>query len=146
VRATGLALLTLVVVPLAACHGSSTPTATGPKSTVENPGPNPSVTDPGPNNTASGPLTLQGTLTAKSGCLELDGNAAHQAKARYQLTFASETVHRGSGTVTLSGSDGRRTVGPRDTIYVAGHPSAGSGACGRKFTVDKVVAVIPAGA
>jgi hypothetical protein len=142
VRAAGLALLVLL---LAACGGSSTPQAGGPKSTRVNPGPNSTVSDPGPNSTTAGPQTLQGTLVARAQCVELDGNAAHQAKTRYQLTFASETVQRGTGEVVLSGSDGRRTVGPKDTIYVAGHPAAGSGACGRRFTVDKVVAVIPAG-
>jgi hypothetical protein len=142
VRAVGLFLLVLV---LAACHGSSTPQASGPKSTAVNPGPNSSAADPGPNNTAAGPQTLQGTLTAKSGCIELDGNAAHQPKTRFEVTFASEAVRRSSGKVVLSGSDGRRTVGPRDTIYVAGHPASGTGTCGRRFTVDKVVAVIPAG-
>jgi hypothetical protein len=142
VRALGLVLLVLV---LGACHGSSTPAASGPKSTAENPGPNSTAADPGPNNTASGPLTLQGLLTGKPGCFELDGNAAHQAKSRFQLTFATETVTRGSGKVVLSGSDGRRSVTPLDTIYVAGHPATGSGPCGRRFTVDKIVAIIPAG-
>jgi hypothetical protein len=140
VRAIGLALLVLL---LAACHGSSTPGATGPKSTKVNPGPNVTSSDPGPNNTANGPLTLQGTLVTRAGCLELDGNAAHQPKSRFQLTFDHEVVrHRGT-TVVLSGSDGDRTVGPHETIYVAGHPGAGTGLCGQKFTVDKVVAVIP---
>jgi hypothetical protein len=43
----------------------------------------------------------------------------------------------------LSGPDGDRTVHPNDTIYVAGHTESGSGPCGKKFTVDKVVAVVP---
>ena len=144
-RPAALALLAVCVMLLAGCHGSSTPHASGPKSTAVNPGPNTTVTDPGPNNTASGPQTLQGTLTGKPGCFELDGNAAHQAKTRYQVAFATETVRRGKGTVVLSGSDGRRTVGPHDTIYVAGYPASGTGPCGRRFNVDKIVAVIPAG-
>ena len=138
-RAAGLALLVLL---LAACGGSPSPHATGPKSTAQNPGPNSTVSDPGPNNTTNGPQTLQGTVSAKSACVELDGNAAHQAKARYQLAFAGDTVQGSGGKVVLSGSDGRRTIGPHDTVYVAGHPANGTGPCGRKFTVDKVVAIL----
>jgi hypothetical protein len=141
VRAVGLVLLVLL---LAACHGSSTPKASGPKSTAVNPGPNSTATDPGPNNTANGPQTLQGTLVARAGCIELDGNLAHQAKTRYQLTFDADTAKAGAHGVVVHGSDGTRTVGPHDTIYLAGHPAAGSGPCGRKFTVDKLVSVIPA--
>jgi hypothetical protein len=140
VRAIGLALLVLL---LAACQGASSPGAGGPKSTRVNPGPNVTASDPGPNNTANGPQTLQGTLVTRAGCLELDGNAAHQPKTRYALTFANETVgHRGS-SVVLTGADGDRTVGPHDTIYVAGHPGPGTGTCGHRFAVDKVVAVVP---
>jgi hypothetical protein len=140
VRAVGLALLVLL---LAGCHGSSTPEASGPKSTAVNPGPNSTVSDPGPNNTASGPQTLQGTLVARAGCFQLTGNAAHQSKTRYELTFDDETVDRGTSKLVLNGPDGRRTVGPHDTVYVAGHPATGSGPCGRRFTVDKVVAILP---
>jgi hypothetical protein len=140
VRAAGLAL---VVLLLAGCHGSSTPKASGPKSTAVNPGPNSTVSDPGPNNSAAGPQTLQGTLVARAGCFQLTGNAAHQAKTRYELTFAEETVDRGQTTLVLNGPDGRRRVGPHDTVYVAGHPAAGSGPCGHRFDVDKVVAILP---
>jgi hypothetical protein len=142
VRAVGLAL---VVLLLAGCHNSSTPKPSGPKSTAVNPGPNSTVSDPGPNNTASGPQTLQGTLVARDGCFQLTGNAAHQAKTRYDLTFAEETVVRGTSKLVLNGPDGRRTVGAHDTVYVAGHPAAGSGPCGHNFNVDKVVAILPAG-
>ncbi|HEX4491441.1 MAG TPA: hypothetical protein VH914_09580 [Acidimicrobiia bacterium] len=140
-RAVGLVLAVLL---LAACHGSSTPHASGPKSTAVNPGPNSTVSDPGPNNTASGPQTLQGTLVARDGCFELDGNAAHQPKTHYELTFVDVVVQRGTDKVVIEDSDGKRTVGPRDTVYVAGHPASGRGPCGRNFNVDKVVAVIPA--
>jgi hypothetical protein len=130
---------------LAGCHGSSSPQSTAPANTAANPGPNSTVGDPGPNNTANGPETLQGTLTARSGCVQLDGNAANQAPARFQLEFAAETVTHNGPTVVLTGSDGKRTIGARDTVYVAGHPGSGTGPCGRVFRVDKVVAVTPAG-
>jgi hypothetical protein len=129
---------------LAGCGGSSSSQSTAPANTEVNPGPNSTLRDPGPNNTANGPQTLQGTLRAREGCIELDGNAANEPAARFQLTFASETVTHQGTTVVVSGSDGKRSVGPHDTVFVAGHPGSGHGACGRAFTVDKVVAVTPA--
>jgi hypothetical protein len=126
---------------LAGCGGSSKPLSTAPANTKVNPGPNPTTGDPGPNNTANGPKTLQGTLVARSGCFELDGNAAHEPTARFQLEFAAETVRRKGDTIVLSGADGERTVGRHDTLFVAGRPESGSGPCGRVFRVEKVVAV-----
>jgi hypothetical protein len=132
---------------LAGCGRSSTSQSTAPANTATNPGPNPTTGDPGPNNTANGPETLQGTLVARSGCVELDGVAANQAvpgpRTRFQLDFSTETVQRDGDTIVLTGSDGKRTVGPRDTVYVAGHQGSGSGPCGRVFEVEKVVAVTP---
>jgi hypothetical protein len=123
------------------CGSSSSTASTGPKNTAVNPGPNPTTGDPGPNNTANGPQTLQGTLVARSGCIELDGNAANEPAGRFQLEFSNEQVRRTGATIVLSGKDGTRTVGTHDTVFVAGHPEAGSGSCGSLFLVDKVVAV-----
>jgi hypothetical protein len=149
VRTTNLPLAALVAgcltagCLLAGCGGSSSPQSTAPANTRVNPGPNPTTGDPGPNNTSQGPLTLQGTLAARSGCVELDGNAAGQPAARFQLDFTTESVRRQGKNLVLSGPDGDRTVGPRDVVYVAGHPGSGSGPCGRIFSVEKVVAVTP---
>ena len=126
---------------LIGCGDSSSPESTAPANTKVDPGPNPTTGDPGPNNTADGPRTLQGTLTARSGCVELKGKAANEQTTRYQLEFEVEKVSRDGGDVLVSGPDGERTVGPKDTIYVAGYPGSGSGPCGRIFNVDKVVAV-----
>ena len=46
--------------------------------------------------------------------------------------------------VVISGTDGERRVGPKDTIFVTGFPGSGSGPCGKIFDVEKVVAVTPA--
>jgi hypothetical protein len=143
--ASALVVLLSAGCLLSGCGGSSTSQNTAPANTEVNPGPNPTIGNPGPNNTANGPETLQGTLVARPSCVELDGNAANESRARFQLDFAAETVQRQGTTVVLSGTDGRRTVGPHDTIYVAGHPGTGSGPCGRVFQVEKVVAVTPAG-
>jgi hypothetical protein len=147
VRLLGSALCGLLLTGclLAGCGGSSAPQSTAPADTEVNPGPNPTAGDPGPNNTANGPQTLQGRLLARSSCVELDGKAAGAPSARYQLDFTAETVHRKGATIVLSGTDGDRTVGPNDTIYVAGRPGSGSGPCGRRFQVEKVVAVTPPG-
>ena len=123
------------------CGGSSSTATTGPADTKVNPGPNPTTGDPGPNNTANGPVTLQGTVVARSGCIELDGNAANEPAARFQLEFSTEQVQRKGATVVLSGKDGTRNVGPHDILFVAGHPEPGGGSCGNLFLVDKVVAV-----
>jgi hypothetical protein len=138
--------LALVLLVLAGCGagGSTASRDTGPANTQHNPGPKPTYADPGPNNTANGPQTLEGTLTDHSGCVELAGNAAHQRPSRYQLQFEVEKVGREGGNVVLTGPDGKRTVGPRDTVYVAGRPGSGSGPCGRIFKVEKFVAVVPA--
>jgi ABC-type transport system substrate-binding protein len=125
------------------CGSSSSTASTGPADTAVNPGPNPTTGDPGPNNTANGPQTLQGTLVARSGCIELDGNAANEPAGRFQLEFSTEAVQRKGATVVLSGKDGTQNVGPHDILFVAGHPDAGSGSCGTRFLVDKVVAVTP---
>ena len=141
-------LLTLLLCAFvfAACGGSSgSPRSTGPADTKVDPGPNPTSSDPGPNNTANGPVTLQGTLVGRATCVELDGSAAHQPKSRFQLEFAVEKTRRSGSSVVISGTDGDRTVGPKDTIYVAGRPGTGSGPCGQKFNVEKVVAVTAAG-
>lgn len=130
---------------LTGCGGSSAPQSTAPANTRVNPGPNPTTGDPGPNNTANGPRTLQGTLVGRSGCVELDGNAAGQRSAKFQLDFTTEKVTRHGDSIVLSGTDGKRTVGPHDTVYVAGHSGSGSGPCGEVFLVEKVVAVTPAG-
>jgi hypothetical protein len=130
---------------LAGCGGSSSSQSTAPANTQVNPGPNSTTHDPGPNNTANGPVTLQGTLSARPGCIQLDGNAANQPAGRFQLEFASDTVEHHGTTIVVSGSDGTRSIGPRDTVFVAGHPGSGTGPCGRVFAVDKVVAVTPAG-
>jgi len=143
VRRLAPALFVASVLLVAACHGSSAPQNTGPKSTKNNPGPNSTATDPGPNNTANGPQTLQGTLIAGTRCVELDGNLAHQAKTKFELTFQGVTLKHQGANVVLSGPDGDRTVHPHDLIYVAGHTEPGSGPCGRNFTVEKVVSVIP---
>jgi hypothetical protein len=137
--------LALVVLVLAGCGGGSTASRnTGPANTQHNPGPKPTYADPGPNNTANGPQTLEGTLTAHSGCVELAGNAAHQPPSRFQLEFEVEKVGQVDSNVVLTGPDGKRTVRPHDTVYVAGRPGSGSGPCGRIFRVEKVVAVVPA--
>lgn len=128
---------------VAGCGSSSPSAATGPANTAVNPGPNPTTGDPGPNNTANGPETLQGTLVARSGCIELDGNAANEPTGQFQLEFSTEKVQRKGATIVLSGKDGAHTVGAHDTVFVAGHSEAGSGACGDLFLVDKVVAVSP---
>lgn len=133
----------LFPLALAACGGSSAPQTTGPKSTKLNPGPNSTATDPGPNNTANGPQTLQGTLVAGMRCVELDGNLAHESKTKFQLGFSGVTLKHKGAKVVLSGPDGDRTVGPDDTIYLAGHTEPGSGPCGRRFTVEKIVSVVP---
>jgi hypothetical protein len=144
-----LSLILLVCLPAAClstgCDRSSKPQSTAPANTRVNPGPNPTTGDPGPNNTVNGPVTLQGTLVAKSDCVELDGSAANEAPSKFQLVFDAETVRTKGDVVVLSGKDGDRTVGPRDTIYVAGRRGAGSGPCGEIFEVEKVVAVTPAG-
>jgi hypothetical protein len=127
------------------CGGSSSPQSTAPADTRNNPGPNTTTGDPGPNNTANGPQTLQGKLVVRSGCVELDGNVANQPAGRFELQFISEKVHRKGTTIVLSGADGDRSIGPRDTVYLAGHPQSGSGTCGKRFQVEKVVAVTPAG-
>ena len=124
------------------CSGSSSH-ATPPADTAVNPGPNSTIKDPGPNNTANGPVTLQGTLVARAGCFQLDGNAADQPPARYELEFVAETAKRKGSTIVLSGSDGTRTVGPHDTVFVTGNVGSGSGTCGHVFEVQKVVAVTP---
>jgi hypothetical protein len=123
------------------CHSSSSSVSTAPANTAVNPGPNPTLRDPGPNNTAAGPQTLQGTLVARSACIELDGNAANEPAGRFQLEFASEKVQRNGATIVLSGTDGTRSVGARDNVFVAGHPETGAGACGKRFLVEKVVGV-----
>jgi len=128
---------------LAGCHGSSSSQNTAPANTAVNPGPNSTVADPGPNNTANGPETLQGTLVARAGCIELDGNAANEPKARFSLAFTSDTVRHAGTTITLTGADGKRAIGPHDTVFVAGHPAPETDACGQNFRVDKVVAVTP---
>lgn len=128
---------------LIGCGGSSYTESTAPADTKVDPGPNATTGDPGPNNTADGPLTLQGTLTARSGCVELEGNPANEPATRYQLEFEAEKVSREDGTIVLTGSDGERSVGPKDTIFVAGQPGSGSGPCGKIFNVEKVVAVTP---
>jgi hypothetical protein len=141
-------LLTLVLCAFlfAGCGGSSSSSrSTAPADTRNNPGPNPTTRDPGPNNTANGPQTLQGTLVGRAGCVELDGAAANKSKSRFQLVFGAEKTRRSGSSVVISGTDGDRTVGPKDTIYVAGRPGTGSGPCGQKFNVEKVVAVTPAG-
>jgi hypothetical protein len=145
VRCPSLALVVCLVTgfALAGCGGSSRTQNTGPADTKVNPGPNPTTGDPGPNNTANGPQTLQGTLTAHTTCLELDGNAANEPSGRYQLEFSAEKVQRKGTTIVLSAKDGSRTVHPHDVAYVAGHPETGSGPCGALFLVDKVVAVTP---
>jgi hypothetical protein len=125
------------------CGGSSSTATTGPANTKVNPGPNPTTGDPGPNNTTNGPVTLQGTLAARSGCIELDGNAANEPAGRFQLEFSNEKVQRKGATIVLSGKDGTQNVGAHDIVFVAGHPEAGSGSCGNLFLVDKVVAVTP---
>jgi hypothetical protein len=140
-----LTAIVLAACVLTGCGGSSSSESTAPKSTKVDPGPNPTTGDPGPNNTANGPQTLQGTLTARSGCVELQGKKANEPSTRYQLEFETEKVSRNGTTVVLSGSDGEHRVGPKDTIYVAGLPGSGSGPCGRIFNVEKVVAVTPAG-
>jgi len=144
VRRLAPVLFVLLGVTVASCGSSSAPQSTGPKSTKENPGPNSTATDPGPNNTANGPQTLQGTLVAGTRCVQLVGNLAHQSKTKFELTFEDVTLKHQAANVILSGPDGDRTVGPHDTIYVAGHTESGSGPCGKKFTVEKVVSVIPA--
>jgi hypothetical protein len=139
-------LLTLVLCAfmLAGCGASSSSSrTTGPADTRVNPGPNSTTRDPGPNNTANGPQTLQGTLVGRASCVELDGSAANKPKSRFQLEFAVEKTRRSGSSVVISGTDGDRTVGPKDTIYVAGRPGTGSGPCGQKFGVEKVVAVTP---
>jgi hypothetical protein len=128
---------------VAGCGGSSSSSTTGPANTENNPGPKPTTGDPGPNNTANGPQTLQGTLIARSGCVELDGNAANEPAGRFQLEFSNETVTRKGSIIVLSGKDGTQDVGAHDTVFVAGHPEAGSGTCGNLFLVDKVVGVTP---
>jgi hypothetical protein len=125
------------------CGGSSSTASTAPANTEVNPGPNPTTGDPGPNNTANGPQTLQGTLVARSSCIELDGNAANEPAGRFQLEFSNETVRRKGATIVLSGRDGTQNVGTHDIVFVAGHPETGSGSCGNLFLVDKVVAVTP---
>jgi hypothetical protein len=127
---------------LPGCGGSSSH-ATPPANTEVNPGPNSTSKDPGPNNTANGPETLQGTLVARAGCFELDGNAANQPAARFELEFVAETAKRHGSTIVLSGSDGTRTVGAHDTVFVTGNLGSGSGTCGHVFEVQKVVAVTP---
>ena len=130
----------------AACgSSSSSPRSTAPADTRNDPGPNPTTGDPGPNNTANGPVTLQGTLVGRATCVELDGSAANQPKSRFQLVFATEKIRRSGTSVVISGTDGDRTVGPKDVIYVAGRTATGSGPCGQNFDVEKVVAVTPAG-
>jgi hypothetical protein len=126
---------------LVGCGGSSYTESTAPADTKVDPGPNPTTGDPGPNNTANGPQTLQGTLTAKSGCVELKGNPANEPATRYQLEFEAEDVSHDGDTIVLKGSDGERSVGPKDTIFVAGLP--GTGSCGKIFNVEKIVAVTP---
>jgi hypothetical protein len=122
---------------------SSSPRNTAPADTRNDPGPNPTTGDPGPNNTADGLQTLQGTLVGRATCVELIGSAANQPKSRFELVFATEKTRRSGQSVVISGTDGDRTVGPKDTIYVAGRPAAGTGPCGQKFNVEKVVAVTP---
>jgi hypothetical protein len=139
--------LTLCVFALAGCGrggSSSAPKNTAPADTHVDPGPNPTSGDPGPNNTANGPLTLQGTLVARSSCTQLKGAAAQEPVGKYQLEFDVEKVRRSGANIVLSGPDGDRTVGPNDTIYVAGVRGTGSGPCGQIFRVEKVVAVTPA--
>lgn len=129
---------------LSGCGGSSSkPQSTAPADTKNNPGPNTTAGDPGPNNTANGPQTLQGSLVARSGCFEVDGNIAKEPKGRFQVQFTSETVQRRGNTVVISGSDGTRTIGSHDVVYLAGRTASGSGPCGKKFVVEKVVAVTP---
>jgi hypothetical protein len=128
---------------VAGCGSSSPSASTGPANTSLNPGPKPTTGDPGPNNTSNGPQTLQGTLVARPGCIELDGNAANQLAGRFQLEFSNEKVLRKGSTIVLSARDGSHSVGPRDIVFVAGHSEAGSGSCGSLFLVDKVVAVTP---
>jgi hypothetical protein len=126
------------------CGGSSAPQSTAPKDTSVNPGPNTTTVDPGPNDTANGPQTLQGRLVARASCLELDGNVAEKPKARFEITFRAETVKHQGANLVLTGADGDHTIGPHDIVYLAGHPGTGSGKCGQRFEVDKVVAVTPA--
>jgi hypothetical protein len=135
--------IALTVIVLAGCGGSTYTETTAPADTKVDPGPNPTTGDPGPNDTANGPQTLQGTLTARSGCVELKGNAANEPATRYQLEFDVEKVRREGATIVLSGTDGERSVGPKDTIFVAGLPGSGTGPCGKIFNVEKVVAVTP---
>jgi hypothetical protein len=144
VRLLTLLLFVISAVVVAGCGGSSSPRSTAPADTRVDPGPNPTTGDPGPNNTANGPQTLQGTLVGRASCVELDGSAANKPKARFQLVFAVEKTRRSGSSVVISGPDGDRTVGPKDTIYVAGRPGSGSGPCGQKFNVEKVVAVTAA--
>jgi hypothetical protein len=143
-RNRALAALLGACCVLAGCGGSSS-SGTAPADTRDNPGPNTTLRDPGPNNTANGPETLQGTLSARSGCVQLDGNAANQPVARYQLEFTADTVTYAGTTIVLTGSDGRHPIGAHDTLFVAGHLGSGTGPCGHVFNVEKVVAVTPAG-
>ena len=135
--------LALIVIVLGGCGGSTYTETTAPADTKVDPGPNPTTGDPGPNNTTNGPQTLQGTLTAHSGCVELKGNAANEPATRYQLEFDVEKVRHEGDTIVLSGTDGERSIGSKDTIFVAGLPGSGSGPCGKVFNVEKVVAVTP---
>jgi hypothetical protein len=144
VRLPTLFLCAACALLFAGCGGSSSPPrSTAPADTRNDPGPNPTTGDPGPNNTANGPQTLQGTLIGRATCVELVGSAANQPKSRFELVFATEKTRRSDKSVVISGTDGDRTVGPKDTIYVAGRPGVGSGPCGQKFNVEKVVAVTP---
>ena len=136
-------MLTACLLALTGCGDSSSSESTAPKNTKVDPGPNPTTGDPGPNNTADGPQTLQGTLAARSGCVELKGKIANEPATRYQLEFEATEVRGDKDTVVLSDADGERTVGPKDIVYLAGRQRSGSGTCGRIFDVEKIVAVTP---
>ncbi len=134
-------ILVLLLVLLAAACSSSSNTADTPAPTRDNPGPNSTATDPGPNNTAGGPVTLQGALSLGTACVTLTGHAANQPTSRFQLELPGDHVTKSGSDISITGTD-ERTIHPTDVVYVAGQESGGSGPCGTKFRVEKLVAVV----
>ncbi|MCU1430869.1 MAG: hypothetical protein JWL83_4869 [Actinomycetia bacterium] len=119
---------------LGACGSSHPNKALGPNPTVSDPGPNSTLSDPGPNPTDNGPVTIEGTLTIKGKCLELQ-----HAGGPLDLRFNGYSA---KGTTLID--DTKTAVAKSgDHIAVAGKASTQKSACGTRFDVDNLVTVLP---
>jgi hypothetical protein len=134
------AVLALVLATGAGCSGDDDNGAgdtgvdgPGPKPTQDDPGPNPTTRDPGPNDTAGGPVTIDGQLLARDGCVVLNST-----EVRYELRLGDNSL-RGE---TLRAPDGTELARVGDHLVVSGHEK-GRSRCGTRFDVASVNGILP---